>query len=105
MKFILLALMLMFGATASAEIHTYYFSSEKEANENLQKVTDAINNKEHEEISVAEWHRESIKSLGPVEQQRFYRGSGSRVSDKDVYIDGKKHHCTEYEYETQCHID
>lgn len=39
------------------------------------------------------------------ENKNFYRGSGSYVSDRDVYIDGKLYHCVQYQFNTQCHID
>ncbi len=103
MKYILLALMLMFGATASAE--TYTFDTIEEANAHAQKYFDELIKNPPKPQTAAEYNRSCIEHLGPVEKQHFYYGSGSRVSDRDVYIDGKKYHCTEYEYETQCHID
>lgn len=101
MKYVLLALMIMFGTTASADILT--FSSEEEANSFWQKDAESLLNKSP--VSAEEYHRSCIEHLGPVETQHAYYGSGVELSDKDVYIDGKKYHCIEYELNTQCHID
>ncbi len=101
MKYILLALAILFSATVSAEILT--FSSEKEANAFWQKEMISLLDKPP--VSAEEYHRSCIEHLGPVEKQHAYYGSGYKVAEHDVYIDGQKHHCIEYQSEIQCHID
>ena len=103
MKYILLVLALFFSVAASARIFEYQCNSVQECNQRSQEIQ-----KEAEETSklpFKERRELAIKSLGPVEEQHAYYGSGVELSDKDVYIDGKKYHCIEYEMNTQCHID
>ncbi len=103
MKYILLALMLIFTASVSAE--TYFTTNEKEANARLQKFADELVKNPPKYNSAAEYNRACIEWLGPVEKQHAYYGDGIDLSDREVYIDGKKYHCVEYESNTQCHID
>lgn len=101
MKYVLLALAILFSATVSAKIYTC--DTVEECNRIEQQ-----DRKRAEEISklpFKEQRRLEIESLGPVEEQHAYYGSGVELSDKDIYIDGKKYHCIEYEMNTQCHID
>lgn len=103
MKYVLLVLAILFSATTSARIFEYQCNTVQECNQRSQEVK-----KEAEEINklpAKEKQRLAIESLGPVEEQHAYYGSGYKIADHDVYINGKKHHCIEYQSETQCHID
>ena len=60
-----------------------------------------------ENLSAEEWRKRDIEAVqkDSRENKNYYNGSGSYVSDRDVYIDGKLYHCVQYQFNTQCHID
>ncbi len=59
-----------------------------------------------ENLTPEEWRRRDIEAVQKASREgKMYRGSGSYVSDRDTYIDGRLYHCVQYEFSTQCHKD
>lgn len=58
-----------------------------------------------ENLTPEEWRKRDIEAVQKAsrENKNYYNGSGSYVSDRDVYIDGKLYHCVKYQFNTQCH--
>lgn len=101
MKYVLLAILTVFSLNAFAD----GIMTEAEAMAESQAYWDNFYKNPPAPETAKEYHRKCIEFLGPVEEQHVYYGSGVELSDKDIYIDGKKYHCIEYEMNTQCHID
>ena len=101
MKCVLLAILMVFSLNVFAD----GVMTEAEALAEMQTEMDELYKNPPAPQTAEEYHRSCIEHLGPVEEQHTYYGSGVELSDKDVYIDGKKYHCIEYELNTQCHID
>ena len=100
MKYFILAVLAVFLAyPASAELMT-----EAEAAAKGQAMMDEMY-RNPENLSAEEWRKRDIEAVQRAsrENKNYYNGSGSYVSDRDVYIDGKLYHCVKYQFNTQCH--
>lgn len=82
MKYVLLALAILFSATASAEV--YENLSIEDFNKLAQQL--AQNSERLKKLPGDEYMKEQAKSLGSVEDQHAYYGSGYKIADHDVYI-------------------
>lgn len=101
MKYVLLAILMIFSFNTSAD----GVMTESEALNEMQAEMDNLYKNPPAPETAEEYHKANIEMLSKATKKGPYTGSGVELSDKDVYIDGKKYHCIEYELNTQCHID
>lgn len=102
MKHLMIAILaVLLASPVYAELLT-----EKEAAAKGQAMMDEMY-RNPENLSAEEWRKRDIEAVQKAsrENKNYYNGSGSYVSDRDVYIDGKLYHCVQYQFNTQCHID
>ncbi len=103
MKYLFIALVaLLLASPVYAELLT-----EKEALAQMQAEMDEFYRNPPPKLSAEERRKRDIEAVQKAsrENKSYYNGSGSYVSDRDVYIDGKFYHCVQYQFNTQCHID
>lgn len=103
MKYLMIAILsVLLASPVYAELLT-----EKEALAQMQAEMDEFYRNPPPELSAEEWQKQDIEDVQKAsrENKNYYNGSGSYVSDRDVYIDGKLYHCVQYQFNTQCHID
>ena len=103
MKYLILAFVLALSVFNIADARLY---TEEEAAAECQAYWD--NKHRHpENLTPEEWRKRDIEAVQKASRgnKNYYNGSGSYVSDRDVYIDGKLYHCVQYQFNTQCHID
>ncbi len=103
MKYLFLALLLALSVFNVADARLY---TEEEAVAEMNAYW-AEKRRNPENLSAEEWQKRDIEAVqkDSRENKNYYNGSGSYVSDRDVYIDGKLYHCVQYQFNTQCHID
>lgn len=103
MKHLILALVLILSVFNIADARLY---TEAEAAAECQAEMDEMY-RHPENLSAEECRRRELQHSIETNKvpKNFYNGSGSYVSDRDVYIDGKLYHCVQYQFNTQCHID
>lgn len=102
MKYLFIAILaVLLASPVYAELLT-----EKEAAAKAQAYWDN-KHRNPENLTPEEWRKRDIEAVQKAsrENKNYYNGSGSYVSDRDVYIDGKLYHCVQYQFNTQCHID
>ncbi len=103
MKYLILAFVLALSVFNIADARLY---TEEEAVAEMNAYW-AERHRHPENLSAEEWQKRDLQHS--IEEnsvpKNFYNGSGSYVSDRDVYIDGKLYHCVQYQFNTQCHID
>ena len=100
MKYLMIAILaVLLASPVYAELLT-----EKEALAKMQAMMDETY-RNPENLSAEEWRKRDIEAVQKAsrENKNYYNGSGSYVSDRDVYIDGKLYHCVKYQFNTQCH--
>ncbi len=103
MKYLMIAILaVLLASPVYAELLT-----EKEALAQMQSEMDEFYRNPPLKLSAEERRKRDLQHS--IEEnsvpKNFYNGSGSYVSDRDVYIDGKLYHCVQYQFNTQCHID
>ncbi len=104
MKYLILAFVLALSVFNIADARLY---TEEEAAAECQAEMDEFYRNPPPELSAEEWWRREneLNQQATDAAKNYYNGSGSYVSDRDVYIDGKLYHCVQYQFNTQCHID
>ena len=104
MKYLILAFVLALSVFNIADARLY---TEEEAAAECQAEMDEFYRNPPPKLSAEEWRKRDIEDVQKAsrENKNYYNGSGSYVSDRDVYIDDKLYHCVQYQFNTQCHID
>ena len=103
MKYLILAFVMAISVFNIADARLY---TEEEAAAECQAYWDN-KHRNPENLSAEECRRRELQHSIETNKvpKNFYNGSGSYVSARDVYIDGKLYHCVQYQFNTQCHID
>lgn len=101
MKYLILVFVLALTAFNIADARLY---TEAEAAAEDQAYWDN-KHRNPENLSAEEWWKREneLNQQATDAAKNYYNGSGSYVSDRDVYIDGKLYHCVKYQFNTQCH--